>query len=124
MSSSMGPQTIPTTTIITAPQPMSDMLSVIVTMHPRATAAIADMWALADLPSYNCARTENGQRVVVLETMKTLDQARDLLVPYLSAFRSGGEHANEPLFPFTEGAVQAILTTPARRLFSPGCAVP
>jgi hypothetical protein len=91
-------------------QPMSDMLSVIVTMHPRATAAIADMWALADLPSYDYARTENGQRVVVLETMKTLDQARDLLVPYLSAFRSGGEHTNEPLFPFTEGAVQAILS--------------
>jgi hypothetical protein len=90
-------------------QPMSDMLSVIVTMHPRATAAIADMWALADLPSYDPARSENGQRVVVLETMKTVDQAHDLLVPYLNEFRTGGEHANDPLFPFTEGAVQAIL---------------
>lgn len=90
-------------------QPMSDMLSVIVTMHPRATAAIADMWALADLPSYDYARAENGQRVVVLETMKTVDQARDLLVPYLNEFRSGGEHANEPLFPFTGGSVRAIL---------------
>jgi hypothetical protein len=90
-------------------QPMSDMLSVIVTMHPRATATIADMWALADLPSYDYARSENGQRVVLLETIKTVDQARDLLVPYLNEFRTGGEHANEPLFPFTEGAVRAVL---------------
>jgi hypothetical protein len=90
-------------------QPMSDMLSVIVTMHPRAVATIADMWALADLPTLDYARAENSQRVVVLETMKTVDQARDLLVPYLNEFRAGGEHANEPLFPFTEGAVQAIL---------------
>lgn len=90
-------------------QPMSDMLSVIVTMHPRATAAIADMWALADLPSYDYARSENGRRVVILETMKTVAQTRDLLVPYLAAFRTTGEHANDPLFPFTEGAVKAIL---------------
>lgn len=90
-------------------QPMSDMLSVIVTMHPRATAAIADMWALADLPSYDYARAENGQRVVVLETIKTVGQAEGLLVPYLKKYRTTGEHASEPLYPFTEGAVKSIL---------------
>lgn len=90
-------------------QPMSDMLSVIVTMHPRATAAIADMWALADLPSYDYALNENQQRVVVLESIKNVDQARDLLVPYLSTFRTTGEHANQPLFPFTEEAVRTVL---------------
>src|SRR6185295_16246928 len=45
-------------------QPMSDMLSVVVTMHPRATQAIGEMWALADLPSYDYSRSENDQRVV------------------------------------------------------------
>jgi hypothetical protein len=34
-------------------QPMSDMLSCVVTMHPRATQAIGEMWRLADLPSYD-----------------------------------------------------------------------
>jgi hypothetical protein len=90
-------------------QPMSDMLSVIVTMHPRATSAIADMWALADLPSYDYARTENGQRVVILETMKSVGQVRDLLVPYLAAFRAPSDSSSDPLYPFTEDALQAIL---------------
>ena len=90
-------------------QPMSDILSVIVTMHPRATAAIADMWSLADLPSYDYARTENGPRVVILETMKTVAQVRDLLAPYINAFRTSGEHANDPLFPLTPEAIKAIL---------------
>jgi hypothetical protein len=39
-------------------QPMSDMLSVVVTMHPRATQAIGDMWRLADCP----AMTTTGKR--------------------------------------------------------------
>lgn len=90
-------------------QPMSDMLSVVVTMHPRATAAIADMWALADLPSYDYARAENGQRVVILETIKTVPQAESLLAPYLQKYRTTGEHASEPLYPFTEGAVKSVL---------------
>ena len=45
-------------------QPMCDMLSCTVTMHPRATQAIGDMWRLADLPSYDHDRQENRHHVV------------------------------------------------------------
>lgn len=90
-------------------QPMSDMLSVVVTMHPRATQAIGEMWALADLPSYDHSRSENQQRVVVLETIRTRDQAEKLLHPYLAEFRRDGFAAPTPLFPLTDASVDTLL---------------
>lgn len=90
-------------------QPMSDMLSVVVTMHPRATQAIGEMWALADLPSYDHSRSENQQRVVVLETIRTREQAVKLLHPYLSEFRRDGYDAPTSLFPFTDASVETLL---------------
>jgi hypothetical protein len=88
---------------------MSDMLSVVVTMHPRATQAIGEMWALADLPSYDHSRSENQQRVVVLEIMRTRDQAEKLLHPYLARFRRDGYQAPSALFPFTDASVDTLL---------------
>ena len=89
-------------------QPMSDMLSVVVTMHPRATQAIGEMWQLADLPSYDYAREENRHRVVVLESLHTVEKAAALLENYLARFRT--DAATETgLYPFTEDAVDAIL---------------
>jgi len=89
-------------------QPMSDMLSVVVTMHPRATQAIGEMWQLADLPSYDYAREENRHRVVVLESLHSVEKAAALLKNYLDRFRS--DTATETgLYPFTEDAVDAIL---------------
>jgi hypothetical protein len=90
-------------------QPMSDMLSVVVTMHPRATQAIGEMWALADLPSYDHSRSENEQRVVVLEAIATADKAMTLLLPYLGEFRKDGFKPTTPLFPFTEDTVATLL---------------
>ena len=90
-------------------QPMSDMLSVVVTMHPRATQAIGEMWALADLPSYDHSRSENEQRVVVLATIETVAQAEALLLPYLVAFRKDGYEARTPLYPFTVDAIETLL---------------
>jgi hypothetical protein len=88
---------------------MSDMLSVVVTMHPRATQAIGEMWALADLPSYDHSRSENEQRVVVLEAIATADKAMTLLLPYLGEFRKDGFKPTTPLFPFTEDTVATLL---------------
>ena len=90
-------------------QPMSDMITVIVTMHPRATQAIGEMWALADLPSYDHSRSENAQRVVILETIETPERARALLLPYLSAFRKKGFAAPSPLYPLSDDTVATIL---------------
>lgn len=90
-------------------QPMSDMLSVVVTMHPRATQAIGDMWRLADLPSYDHDREENRHRVVVLERLSSAAHANQLVAKYLERYRSGDAPA-DPLYPFTADAVEAIRT--------------
>ena len=90
-------------------QPMSDMLSVVVTMHPRATQAIGDMWRLADLPSYDHDREENRHRVVVLERISSAAHANQLVAKYLERYRSGDAPA-DPLYPFTADAVEAIRT--------------
>lgn len=90
-------------------QPMSDMLSVVVTMHPRATQAIGEMWHLADLPSYDYARDENRHRVVVLEPLHSRDEVAALLQNYLDRFRSDAA-TERGLYPFTNDAIDVILT--------------
>ena len=89
-------------------QPMCDMLSCVVTMHPRATLAIGTEWRLADLPSYDHDREENRHRVVILESLEDIDQVKDLLLSYLSAFRMEEPPSDEPLHPFDTGALVAL----------------
>ena len=92
-------------------QPMADMLSVVVTMHPRAVLAIAEMWQLADLPSYEHDRQENKHRVVVLERVSSVDKATRLLRQYLDGFRSEKAPADlDPMTPFTPEAIEAIFS--------------
>lgn len=88
-------------------QPMCDMLSCVVTLHPRATLAIGEMWRLADLPSYDYDRDENRPRVVVLERLGAT-KARALVNTYVEAARASKDHSRDPLFPFTSEAVDAI----------------
>src|SRR5688572_34761 len=85
--------------------PMADMLSVIVTMHPRAAATIGQAWALADLPSFEVSEA-NRHRVVVLPALANAEQASRLLSAYLDAARKDGS-TREPgdLHPFTSDAV-------------------
>jgi hypothetical protein len=90
-------------------QPMADMLSVVVTMHPRAVSAIAEMWQLADLPSYEHDRQENRGRVVVLDKIHSTERTERLLRRYLDGFRTGGTDI-EPLLPLTKGAVEVLFT--------------
>jgi hypothetical protein len=95
--------------------PMADMLSVIVTMHPRAAAAIAKPWALADLPSFEVSEA-NRHRVVVLPALANSDQASRLLSAYLDAARKY-DSMKEPgdLHPFTSDAVKAIFVRSNRK---------
>lgn len=90
-------------------QPMADMLSVIVTLHPRAETAIAEMWALADLPSLRWDLPENERHVVVLREIHDLDRARSLLEPYVGAARKDGASTESGIWPLTEASLQAIL---------------
>lgn len=90
--------------------PMSDMLSCVVTMHPRATLAIGDMWRLADLPNYDHDREENRHRVVILERVASEEKASTLLIRYLEPARTAVVQGDNPLYPFTAGAVGVLYT--------------
>ena len=89
-------------------QPMCDMLSCIVTMHPRATQAIGNEWRLADLPSYDHDREENRHRVVILRALEDIDHVKALLSRYLEAFRTKESAEGGQLYPFTHEAVEAL----------------
>ena len=91
-------------------QPMSDMLTCVVTMHPRAIAAIGDMWRLADLPSYDYDRAENRHRVVVLERIHGVEKARILVKQYLDAARTEPPPEENDVHPFDDEAIEVLLT--------------
>ena len=88
--------------------PMADMLTIVVTMHPRAQEAISEMWRLADLPSMAYDLEENEGHVVVLSEIEGIDQAKDLLRPYLDEARPA-DAPQGMLDPFTEESVEALL---------------
>ena len=91
-------------------QPMSDMLTCVVTMHPRATQAIGDMWSLADLPSYDYDRAENQHRVVILENIQSEDKTGVLIGQYLEAARTVSAPPENPFYPFDNDAVHVLFT--------------
>lgn len=90
-------------------QPMADMLSCIVTLHPRAEQAIGEMWRLADLPNFAPDRAENESRVVVLEPIEDPERAKNLLRPYLDAARTAPGEAGKDFAPFTDDAIDMLL---------------
>jgi hypothetical protein len=91
-------------------QPMADMLTVVVTLHPRAATVIGTEWRLADLPSFNHADPQNERHVVVLQEITRVDKAEALLAPYLrDARKDGSTDERDDLYPFTEDAVSTIL---------------
>lgn len=87
-------------------QPMADMLTVVVTLHPRAEQAIGELWRLADLPSFAHDRLENARHVVVLHEITSPERARALIEPYLKAARTD---RGEGMTPFTDGAIEVML---------------
>lgn len=90
-------------------QPMADMLSTVVTLHPRAAQAIGEMWRLADLPNFATDRVENQPRIVVLEPLETVEQTAALLRPYLDAARKEDEPAPaSPFAPFAEEVIDLL----------------
>jgi hypothetical protein len=87
--------------------PMADMVSVVVTMHPRALAFIEEFWQLADLPSLRVDEA-NRHIVVVMPPLGTHVQAKRLLSAYLNAARGAGASATDEFSPFTEGGVEEL----------------
>ena len=91
-------------------QPMSDMLTCVVTMHPRATTAIGDMWHLADLPSYDHDRAENQHRVVILERLHSEEKAGVLIKRYLKEARTAPPPNGDHFYPFDSDAIHVLFT--------------
>ena len=91
-------------------QPMSDMLTCVVTMHPRATQAIGRMWGLADLPSYDHDRAENQHRVVILERIHSAEKAGVLITRYLEEARTAPAPSGNHFYPFDSDAVHVLFT--------------
>lgn len=87
--------------------PMADMLSTIVTLHPRAAQAIGEMWRIADLPNFAPDRDENRPRVVVLEALDNRNQAAMMLQPYLQAARVDRSDG-ESMLPFRDEAIDVL----------------
>jgi hypothetical protein len=90
-------------------QPMADMLTVVVTLHPRAEEAIGEMWRLADLPSLAPGRVENESRIVVLDRIESIERAKALLKPYLVDARTQDAPADD-FAPFTGDAIELLLS--------------
>lgn len=90
-------------------QPMADMLTCVVTLHPRAEQAIGEMWRLADLPNFAPDRAENESRVVVLEPIDDPSRAKSLLKPYLDDARTAPAPPDQPYSPFTDEAIAMLL---------------
>lgn len=87
--------------------PMANMVSVVVTMHPRALASIEEFWQLADLPSLRVDQA-NRHIVVVMPPLGTHTQAKRLLAAYVNASRRNETSASDGLSPFTEDAVEEL----------------
>ncbi len=95
--------------------PMADMLAVILTMHPRAALTLSLPWQLADLPSFEVS-TANKHRVVTLESLRTVDEARRLLATYLDAARKDGQPRGPgDLSPMNADATEALFARSNRR---------
>lgn len=90
-------------------QPMADMLTCLVTLHPRAEQAIGEMWRLADLPNFAPDRAENESRIVVLEPIEDHERAKSLLKPYLDAARTAPAAEGQPFSPFTDETIKMLL---------------
>lgn len=94
---------------------MADMLSVVVTMHPRAALTIGTAWELADLPTFEVSEA-NKHRIVVLPPLHRVEEASKLLAKYLDAARKS-DSGRQPgdLYPFTDGAVEALFARSNRK---------
>jgi hypothetical protein len=95
--------------------PMADMLSVVVTMHPRAALTIGTAWELADLPTFEVSEA-NKHRIVVLPPLHRVEEASKLLTKYLDAARKP-DSGRQPgdLYPFTDEAVEALFARSNRK---------
>ncbi len=94
--------------------PMADMVTLVATMHPRASLTMKRAWALADLPSFDLTPA-NRLSTVELPPLGNAAQAAQLLKPYLAAAAKQGAERESDLYPFTADAVTSLFERSARK---------
>ncbi|MGW9453041.1 hypothetical protein [Streptomyces sp. NPDC055632] len=96
--------------------PMADMVTMVVTMHPRASLTIGTAWALADLPAFELTEA-NKQSTVKLPALGDVSQAAQLLKPYLAAATKDGVEREEgdEFFPFSKEAIACLFDYSTRK---------
>lgn len=101
--------------VIVETLPMADMLTVIVTMHPRAAITIGSAWEQADLPSF--ALTDQNERSTVkLSALRDAGQAAQLLRRYLmAAAKPEVSRPDDDLFPFSYDAIACLFSLSSRK---------
>ncbi|MFD4789316.1 hypothetical protein ACFWN1_20115 [Streptomyces sp. NPDC058459] len=96
--------------------PMADMVTIVATMHPRASLAIGTAWALADLPPFELTEA-NRLSTVKLPALRDAAQAAQLLRPYLTAATKDGtvREKGDEMFPFTPDAIACLFDRSTRK---------
>ncbi|MFH8729214.1 hypothetical protein [Streptomyces termitum] len=102
--------------VIVETLPMADMVTMVVTMHPRASVTIGTAWALADLPTFELNET-NRHSTVRMMALSDANQAARLLRRYLvEAAKEGVEREEgDELFPFTMEAISCLFDRTTRK---------
>ncbi|OCC07406.1 hypothetical protein [Streptomyces sp. PTY087I2] len=99
--------------VIVETLPMADMMTLIATMHPRASAIMKHAWTLADLPSFDLT-PGNRFSTVELPPLRDAAQAAQLLRRYLAA-AAKDDARDDDLHPFTADAVARLFERAARK---------
>ncbi|MET8380787.1 hypothetical protein [Streptomyces microflavus] len=99
--------------VIVETLPMADMVTLIATMHPRASLAMKNAWVLADLPSFDLT-PGNRFSTVELPPLHDAAQAAQLLKRYLAAAATESRQRDD-LHPFTADAVARLFERSARK---------
>lgn len=94
--------------IIAETSPFNQMVYFILTMHPRAYLAIEDIWLDARLPSLRPEDPGSGMRTVVLEGVKSGDDAVKLFESYLQNKQYRIKEHKNKLHPFTQEAIEYL----------------
>ena len=93
--------------------PYASQLRMVLTFHSTAAAALADMWLMHRLPSYE-AVPANDAAVVVLRGITTEEDGAELLRVYLDAARVSD--VDDDLMPFQADAVTELIAPSEGRI--------
>jgi hypothetical protein len=88
--------------------PTADMASFVFQMHMNALRVLEPLWNAEHLPSLDYSRPLNRERIVDLQGLRTLGEAKKAAAEIFSAKRPKGSKSPSPLHPFNEDTLDVI----------------